>query len=189
MSADAKPLLTEEQYLKIERKAEIKSEFLNGEMFAMSGAQYAHNALVWNLIALLAQRPKTPCRGFPSDMSVHIPGTGLYTYPDVVVACGELKFRDKHVDTLLNPTLVTEVLSRSTEAYDRGRKFEHYRTIPSLKEYLLIASDRVRVDLHTRQPDDRWLQTSAGSVDDAISLTTVSSEIPLQELYRMVEFE
>jgi Uma2 family endonuclease len=189
MSADAKPFLTEEQYLEIERNAETKSEFLNGEMFAMSGAQRAHNALVWNAIGLLFQRLKTPCQGFPSDMRVHIPATGLYTYPDLVVACGELTFRDKHVDTLLNPTLIIEVLSRSTEAYDRGRKFEHYRTIPSLKEYLLIASDRVRVDLHARQPDDRWLQTSAGAIDDSIALTSVSCELPLQELYRMIEFE
>ena len=189
MSAQPNPLMTAEQYLEIERKAETKSEFYKGEMFAMAGARSAHNDLVWSLIAMLSRQIRPPCRGYPSDMRVLINDTGLYTYPDVVVVCGERKFSDHRRDTLLNPTLVIEVLSPSTEAYDRGKKFEHYASIPSLNTYVLVASDRVHVDVYVRQPDNNWLRSSAGSLDETLALSSIGCQLQLSELYAGVELD
>lgn len=189
MSAQPKHLFTEEQYLEIERKAETKSEFYNGEMFAMAGASFGHNRLVWNLIGLISRQLKPPCVGCPSDLRVRINSTGLYTYPDVVVTCGELQFADDHLDTLLNPSLVFEVLSPSTEAYDRGKKFDHYASIPSLNTYVLVSSDRVHVDVYVRQPDNNWLRTSAGKLDLTLPLRSIDCQLPLSELYSGVEFD
>jgi len=179
--------LTEEQYLEIERAAESKSEYFQGEMFAMGGAGAAHNRLVWNLIAELGPRLRSgPCQGYPSDMRVRVSATGLYTYPDVVVVCGEPRFLDDRRDTLLNPSLIVEVLSPSTEAYDRGRKFEHYRSIPSLTEYLLVASDRIHLDLYARQPAGQWLLTSAGGPEGALDLTSAGCRLAAAALYEGV---
>src|SRR5437762_9626687 len=127
MSSVPKTFLTPEQYLEIERKAEYKSEYFQGEMFAMAGASPNYNFLVANTIMAVGPKARAcSCRTSPSDMRVHIPATGLYTYPDVIVVCGQPQFRDGQPDSLLNPTLIVEVLSPSTEAYDRGRKFGHY---------------------------------------------------------------
>jgi Uma2 family endonuclease len=187
MSRQPKTLLTAEQYLEIERAAESKSEFFGGEMFAMAGAGESHNRLVWNLIALLGPQLRSgPCQGYPSDMRVRVSPTGLYTYPDVAVVCGEAQFLDGRKDTLLNPGLIAEVLSPSTEAYDRGRKFEHYRSIASLNQYLLVASERVHVDLYTRRADGQWLFTSADGADGAIDLTSVGCQVTLAALYEDV---
>src|SRR5436190_10717366 len=158
MSSVPKTFLTPEQYLEIERKAEYKSEYFRGEMFAMAGGTLAHSLLVGNVMGNLWPRARArSCRTCNSDMRVHIPATGLYTYPDVIVVCGEPQLLDGRNDTLLNPTLIVEVLSPSTEAYDRGRKFEHDRSLDSLQEYLLLSCERVSADLFTRQPDGRWL--------------------------------
>ena len=189
MSAQPNPLLTAEQYLEIERKAETKSEFYKGEMFAMAGARSAHNDLVWSLIALLSRQLRPPCRGYPSDMRVLINDTDLYTYPDVVVVCGERKFLDDTRDTLLNPGLVIEVLSRSTEAYDRGKKFEHYASIPSFNTYVLVASDRVHVDVYVRQPDNKWLRSSASSIEETLALSSIGCQLPLVELYANIDLD
>jgi Uma2 family endonuclease len=120
-------------------------------------------------------------------MRARVSATGLYTYPDVVVVCGEPQFLDERRDTLLNPSLLIEVLSASTEAYDRGRKFEHYRSIESLREYLLVASDRVHADLYTRQPDGRWLLTSAGRLEDSLELQSIGCRLALADLYEKVD--
>jgi Uma2 family endonuclease len=117
-----------------------------------------------------------------------MPATGLYAYPDVVAVCGEPRFLDDQDDTLLNPGLIVEVLSPSTEAYDRGRKFEHYTSIESLREYLLVASDRMRADLYTRQADGRWLLTSADKLEDSLALESVGSQLNLADMYEKVEF-
>jgi Uma2 family endonuclease len=190
MSSQPKPRLTEEQYLEMERAAETKSEFLDGEMFAMGGARSSHNRLVWNLIEELGPQLRSgPCRGYPSDMRVRVPSSGLYTYPDVIVVCGQPQFLDDREDTLLNPSLIVEVLSPSTEAYDRGRKFEHYKSIASLKEYLLVASDRVHLDLYTRQATGQWLLTSASGPEGAIDLGSVGCRLTTTGLYRDVGIE
>jgi Uma2 family endonuclease len=184
MSSLPKTFLTPEQYLEIERKAEFKSEYLQGEMFAMAGGSLAHNRLVFNTIAAIAPQLRAgSCQGLPSDMRVHIPATGLFTYPDVIVVCGQPQLLDGRNDTLLNPTLIIEVLSPSTEAYNRGRKFEHYRSLDSLREYLLVSSERVSVDLFTRQPDGKWLLASADRLDASLELESVGATLALADLY------
>jgi Uma2 family endonuclease len=189
MSTQAKVFLTPEQYLEIERQAERKSEYWQGEMFAMSGAAESHNLLVMNIAAQIHSQLRTrDCRIYSNDMRVRVSATSLYTYPDIVVVCGVPQFLDGRRDTLLNPTLIIEVLSPSTEAYDRGRKFEHYQSIESLKQYLLVASERVHADLFTRQPGGQWLLTSAGSIEDTLDLESVGCRITLRDSYERVEF-
>ena len=189
MSTQPKTLVTPEQYLEIERRAEYKSEYYAGETFAMAGAGWNHNRIVANAIVQfsLALRSR-PCHVTPSDMRVRVSTTGLFTYPDVVVVCGEPEFLDERRDTLLNPTLIVEVLSPTTEAYDRGRKFEHYRSIDSLSEYLLVTSDRVHVDLYTRQPGGQWLLTSASTLEEQIELKSAGCRLAISDLYEKLEF-
>ena len=139
-------LLTPEAYLTLEESAPEKNEYVDGEIFAMTCASEPHNLIVVNTVRELGnQLKKRPCKVYASDMRVKVSPTGLFTYPDVVVVCGQAQFDDSHRDTLLNPTLIVEVLSESTEAYDRGRKFEHYRKLESLAEYVLIAQHRLHV--------------------------------------------
>ncbi len=188
MSTLPKTYLTPEQYLEIERKAEFKSEYYQGEMFAMSGAREGHNLIVWNLAAELHRQLRAkPCRAYINDMRVRVNATGLYTYPDVAAVCGEPQFLDDTRDTLLNPSLIVEVLSPSTEAYDRGRKFEHYRSVESVSEYLMLASERVSAELYTRQPDGRWLLTAAAHMEDSLDLQSVGAHLSLADLYEKVD--
>jgi len=187
VSTDTKTFLTPEQYLEIERKAEFKSEYYNGEMFATSGVGLAHNRLVTALIGELGQQLRhSPCEVLGSDMRVAVRATGLYTYPDASVCCGGPQLLEGQMDTLLNPTLIVEVLSPSTEAYDRGRKFEHYRSMDSFTAYLLVASDRIHVDLFTRQPDGRWILTSADRLEDVVDLQAIGCRLSLADLYEKV---
>jgi Uma2 family endonuclease len=188
MATQPKTYLTPEQYLEIERKAEFKSEYYQGEMFAMSGAREGHNLIVWNLAAELHRQLRAkPCRAYINDMRVRVNATGLYTYPDVAAVCGEPQFLDENRDTLLNPSLIVEVLSPSTEAYDRGRKFEHYRSVESVSEYLLVSSERVSAELYTRQPDGRWLLTAAAHMEDSLDLQSVGAQLSLADLYEKVD--
>ena len=190
MSTQPKTYLTPEQYLEIERRAEYKSEYYQGEMFAMSGATREHNLIVASIVAsLYSQLRSSPCETYPSDMRVHVRDTGLYTYPDVVIACQEPRFLDGQLDTLVNPTLLVEILSPSTEAYDRGRKFDHYQSIESLRQYLLVASDRIHADLYTRQPDGGWLLTSADGPAGTLALASVNCQIALADVYEKVDLE
>ena len=148
--------LTPEAYLAIERQAAYKSEYFNGEMFAMAGASPHHVLIVTNVASELRwQLKKRLCTVFSTDLRVKVSTTGLYTYPDVTVVCGQPQFDDEHQDTLLNPTLIVEVLSQSTKDSDRGEKFEQYRTLESLREYILIAQNRCHVEQFVRQPDNR----------------------------------
>jgi Uma2 family endonuclease len=173
--------------LSIERRAEIKSEYLNGEIFAMVGASREHNLIVANLTRELSQQLKgKPCELYPNDMRVRIPATGLYTYPDVVVVCGEPSFEDEHVDTLLNPTLIIEVLSASRESYDRGKKFSHYQTVVSLVEYLLVTQDEYRVEQFVKQSDAHWLYSDARTREGALALTSIQCVLALKEVYDKV---
>jgi len=188
LSTQPKPFLTPEQYLEIERQAEYKSEYYQGETFAMAGASFLHTVLVGNLVAMLHQQlRRRPCRVCPVDLRVRVSATGLYTYPDVTVVCGEPRLLDPRNDTLLNPTFIAEILSPSTEGFDRGRKFEHYRSIESLSEYLLVAQDRVHADLYTRQPDGRWLLSEAGRLEDTLDLSSIGCRLSLADLYEKVD--
>lgn len=187
MSTLAKTLLTPEQYLEIERKAEFRSEYYQGEMFAMAGGTGTHTELSDNLIALLLQKLRGgPCRAWSQNMRVQVSATGLYAYPDVVVGCRERKFVDASRDTLLNPVLIIEVLSDSTEAYDRGKKFTHYRTLESLQEYVLVSQDRVQVERYKRQPGDEWLLTAVSRLEDTIHLDSVGCHLLLSDIYEEV---
>ena len=178
--------LNEEGYLALERAAESKSEFYDGRMVAMAGAKGPHNIVAFNASGSIWSRLTGSCSGYTSDMKVRVPA-GFNFYPDVTISCGAPRYHDSGNDILLNPVLIVEVLSPSTEAFDRGRKFELYRAIPSLRAYLLIAQDRVQVDLYLRQDDNRWLLTSASSLDDTLDLSEpIHCQIPVSELYRNV---
>lgn len=184
MSVEPHRRVSIEDYLAAERRAETKSEYLDGEVFAMSGASRSHNLVALNAAAALhGQLKGRPCETYAGDMRVHIPATGLYTYPDVTVVCGEPRFDDSELDTLLNPTLLIEVLSPSTEGYDRGKKFAHYRTLESLREYVLVAQEEARVELFTRQDDGHWLLSEASRLDEAIPLASIGCELRLADVY------
>jgi len=189
-SARERTPLTAADYLAIERQAQYKSEFYNGEMFAMSGASRRHNLIVLNIGGeLRAQLRQSPCEVYVSDMRVKISHTGAYTYPDVVVACAEPRFEDAVVDTLLNPTVLIEVLSPSTADYDRGGKFERYRTLPSLQAYLLVAQERCHVVHYRRQSDHTWLLAETNDPQDSITIPAIGCTLLLSEIYARVQFE
>ena len=189
MSAVPKPFLNPQEYLSRERRAETKSEYLRGEMFAMSGASREHNLIVGNVSRELGQQLRQrPCEVYQADMRVKVSSTGLYTYPDVTVVCGEPQFEDGEVDTLLNPTVLVEVLSPSTADYDRGGKFAHYRRLASLQEYVLISQDRPLVEHYVRQDSDQWLLTEQRGLEDMLVLPSIGCQIPLAEIYLKIRF-
>ncbi|MDR3637375.1 MAG: Uma2 family endonuclease [Isosphaeraceae bacterium] len=186
-TAPLNPRLTPEEYLVLERKAEFKSEYDNGYVYAMSGASRKHNLVAGNLYREISTQLRgRPCESFMSDMRVRANATGLFSYPDLAVVCGEPRFLDKEVDTLLNPTVIVEVLSPSTEVYDRGRKFAHYRRMRSLQEYVLIAQDKVLVERYTRQGEEDWLLTELSRLDDVLRLDSIGCQVPPREIYERV---
>ncbi|MGH9949189.1 MAG: Uma2 family endonuclease [Pyrinomonadaceae bacterium] len=189
MSAIPKIKMSPTEYLKFERKSEIRHEYFDGEIFAMAGAKRNHNKVTTNLGGLIWQHLKgKDCESYSSDMRVYVPISGLYTYPDIVVVCGEPQFQDDVPDTLLNPTLLIEVLSDSTEGYDRGRKFQHYRSIESLREYVLVSQDHARIEKYVRQGDGFWVLSEAIGVESAITLESIACPIPLAEVYDKIDF-
>ena len=188
MSSQTKQHYTPEEYLALERQAQYKSEYYAGEIFAMAGASRWHNLIVTNVVRELSLQLKgRPCTTYPSDMRVKISPTGLYAYPDVTVVCGEARFDDTQQDTLLNPTLIVEVLSDSTEAYDRGGKFAHYRKLDSLMAYVLITQTKPHIEHYVRQPDNRWLLSEADSIHDTIHLPAIDCHLALAEVYDKVD--
>ena len=188
MSTSAKTLITEAEYLAAERQSALRSEFYQGEMFALAGANRRHNRIVTNLVtALDNQLRERPCNVYSTDMRVKIESTGLLTYPDVVVTCGEELFIDDKMDVLLNPLVIIEVLSDSTEAYDRGRKFEHYQTIPSLSTYALVTQNSPRIEQYARQQDRVvWIYSEAHGAEARISLAAISCDLKLEDVYSKV---
>jgi Uma2 family endonuclease len=188
MAAQAIPLLTVDQYLEIERAAETKSEFHNGRMYAMSGGTFPHSRLGMNAgAALNVALKKGPCFVNSSDLRVR--AGQIHTYPDVSVVCGEPKLADNYRDTLLNPTLVIEVLSPSTEAYDRGFKFAQYRQVESLQEYVLVSQTEPRIEIFRRQPNNEWLLSEAVGLDARCHFHSVKCEIDLADVYDKVSFD
>ncbi len=190
MQAQLKPYISPKDYLALERQAETKSEYWNGQIYAMSGASESHNIIVFNLAVTLGTQIKgRPCKAYASDMRVKVNPTGLYTYPDVSVVCGKAEFDELRKDNLLNPTVIFEVLSPSTEAYDRGKKFDHYRRLESLQDYLLVAQDSVMILHYARQADDddRWMLTGYYGLNTVASIESIGCELPLAEVYDKVE--
>ena len=184
MSAESISPMTIEEYLAGERTSPAKHEFLNGQVYALAGASRNHNLIVANLIAELhSQLKQRSCTVFPSDLRIKISATGLYTYPDVSVVCGETWFDDSHQDTLLNPTLIIEVLSPSTEHYDRGGKFQHYRQIPSLREYLLVAQEPYHIEHYSRQAANQWLLSEIDDPQAVLELRSIQCRLTVQEVY------
>lgn len=187
VSTDAKTFLTPEEYLAIERVSERKSEYRAGEIFDMSGATEPHNLISANaLTSLHHQLRKRPCKVYPGDLRIKVNAAGLYTYPDVTVLCGEAVFDDNQTDTLTNPTVIIEVLSPSTEAYDRGQKFEYYRKLESLAEYVLVSPDKRHVEVFTRRPEGRWLLTETSS--GIARLQSIKCRLALDDIYDKVDF-
>jgi Uma2 family endonuclease len=188
MSSNPRTLLTEEEYLALERRAAFRSEFHRGETFVMAGASRQHNRIVTNLVtALDNQLRKRPCNVYSNDMRVKIPDTRLFTYPDLVVTCGKEEFADDQQDTLLNPLVILEGLSDSTEAYDRGKKFEHYQNIGSLSTYVLVAQDSRRVEKYVRQEDGwAWIYTESHGADAVVEIEAITCDLKLQDVYAKV---
>ncbi|MDE0324872.1 MAG: Uma2 family endonuclease [Candidatus Poribacteria bacterium] len=184
----AQAFLSPEEYLARERKALTKSEYRNGQLYALPGASRKHNIIAVHVSGeLYMQLKERSCEIYTNDMRVKVSSAGLYTYPDVVVVCDEPHFEDTHFDTLLNPTVLIEVLSPSTAAYDRGEKFASYQKLDSLCEYVLISQDRVRVEYYLRQ-EQTWDLTEFHSLSDVFRLVSIACELSLQAIYAKVQF-
>lgn len=189
MASLRKELYSPEVYLARDREAEEKSEYWDGYVYTMPGANRRHNVIVSNVgTTLNVQLAAKPCEVYPSDMRVRIPRSHRYLYPDVTVVCGEPRFEDERIDILVNPTVVVEVLSESTERFDRGKKFDTYRQLDSLQVYVLIAQDEPHVYLYTRQTDGGWLFTEATALAAVLPLAPIGCELSLADVYRKVQF-
>jgi Uma2 family endonuclease len=181
-------LYTSAEYLEFERLSEVKHELIGGEIFEMAGAVKRHNQISSNIIRLLGnQLLERDCNAFSSDMRVKITSAGNYTYPDVVAVCGEEVYEDETEDTLLNPQLIIEVLSKSTEGYDRGAKFEYYQTIESFTEYVLITQEPFRVEQYVRKNKNEWTYLEFRKPEDIVKLISIDCEISLQDIYHKIQ--
>jgi Uma2 family endonuclease len=190
MARQEKPRYTAEEYLALERASSEKNEFAFGEIYAMGGASAKHVAIVTNIAGeLRSQLRRRPCHVYSADLRLCVDAKRRYTYPDVVVVCGQPQFLDKELDTLLNPDLIVEVLSESTRNYDRGDKFQQYRGIPSFREYLLVDQAKAHVERYTKQGDGTWSLWETDSLSEAVRLESVGAVLPLSEIYFKIDFE
>jgi Uma2 family endonuclease len=181
--------VTPEEYLAAERLSETRSEYLDGGVYPMPGGSANHTRIVLNVSTELNnQLGERPCDVFPIDMKVRMPGSNKFFYPDVTAVCGELQYHDERKDIITNPDLVIEVLSPSTEAFDRGAKFEAYRTVESLKEYVLISQDKPLVEQYVRNGDGSWKFTEAVGVESSLTLPSIECTLNLAAVYKRVEF-
>jgi Uma2 family endonuclease len=188
MSAVPITKLSEEDNLALERSASIKSEYYRGEMFAIAGTGNNHNIITANVIITIGSfLTGKGCTIYPSDMRLHIPEDSLYTYPDAMVVCGQKQFKDEKKDTILNPVLIVEVLSPTTEAYDRGEKFRLYRSIPNLQEYLLVDSQRFSIEKSQRNEEGNWVLTDTQHTGSSLHLTSIDLQLKLQDVYAGVK--
>jgi Uma2 family endonuclease len=189
-SSFALPVFTPKEYLSLERFSEIRHEYLDGFVYAMAGESPEHSTICFNLAGSLhGQLNGTPYRGFSPNMKVRAGKKGLYAYPDLMVVCGDPAFHDKQRDVITNPTVIFEVLSRSTEAYDRGEKFLRYRTeIETLQDYILVSQDQPRIEHFSRQPDGTWSQAEVNGLAEILSLTSIDCRIALEDVYSRISF-
>lgn len=184
----ARKTFTESEYLELERNADFKSEYYNGEIFAMAGATLIHNKIVSNLIFLLNQFLKDkPCDVYPSDLRLQVEKSGLYTYPDITIVCGKTELLDNKFDTLKNPTVLIEVLSDSTEKYDRGQKFSFYREIPSLKEYILVSSKTMKIEKFKRLEDGNYLYIESNE-HQPFPIDSINMNLNLEDVYNKIDW-
>lgn len=184
-----KKRFTPEEYLAMQEGSETRSEYYNGEIFDMVGATINHSRIVGNLVVTLGTHLRDgPCEVLATDMKLLVKASGLYTYPDVLVICGEAETALDRDDIVTNPVLLVEVLSPSTRAYDRKQKAEFYKQIPSLQEYLLVDSERPRVECLRRGAKDEWRKETAIGLDAEIGLASVDCALPLSEIYRKVSW-
>ena len=189
MSSAPSGLLSPAEYLARERAVDFKSEYYRGEMFAMAGANRRHVRICLNLTSRIDEQLRgSSCEVFNSDMRVKVSQTGLYTYPDVSIACGDIQFEDAEEDTLLNPCVIFEVLSRSTEQRDRGWKFDQYIKLPSMVEYVLVSQEQPLVERFLRQEGGNWLLQRLNDLDGVLRLASTKVELPLREIYRDIAF-
>lgn len=187
MQAARKVRWTEDEYLERERRSATRNEFYDGEIFAMAGARLRHNTICANAVAELRRLVRErPCRTFTSDQRIHVAATGLYTYADAGVVCGKPQMHKSDSLTLLNPLVLVEVLSKSTESYDRGEKLEQYRNIPSVREILLVSAHEPRIDHHHRLETGQWLLTTLRS--GALELPSLGGPVFLDEVYQKIDF-
>ena len=188
-SVAARTYLSPEEYIALERKATLKSEYLSGEIVAMSGASDTHNLITMNTsTALYNQLADRGCRVYASDMRVGVSAGVSYFYPDIAVTCNKPRFEDDVFDTLINPQVIIEVLSDSTACYDRGEKFIRYRQLESLQEYILISQDKVRIEHYLRQ-GKQWIPSEFNALEDVLPLVSIDAELSLNQIYRFVELE
>jgi len=189
MSSAAKAKITVQEYLAMERVSEIKHEFYDGDIFDMTGGTPAHSLIASNIIREAGNALKSrPCVVFNSDLRVKVNPSGLYTYPDVTIVCGQQQFDDDQRDTLVNPTVIVEVLSKSTAIYERGAKSKQFRKIESLQALILVEQDSPVVEVYRRQPEGNWLLTEATDLSESIAIQPLGISIPLSEIYRNVTF-
>jgi len=189
MAAHPQPRLSPEQYLELERAAPFRSEYYDGHMYAMSGSSYAHVLISRNLSFALHGVIGRRCEVLTNDLRLRISPKGLYTYPDIVVVCGEPKFADDQKDTLLNPALIIEILSPSTEAHDRGFKAAQYRTIESLQEHALVSQTEPRVELFRRHSGGDWLFSESTGIESTCRFASVDCAVALADIYNKVALE
>lgn len=181
--------ISQEEYLEMERTALDKHEYYQGEVFAMSGASLRHNRISVNTLTDLANKLKDKSgQPYGSDMRIHIPKNTLYTYPDISIICGDAELTDDKFDTATNPSVIIELLSKSTRNYDRFEKFSLYREIASLKEYILVDTLRIHVEKHIRNADNSWQLTDFYSLDDSFTLSSVNVTVCLADIYMGISF-
>jgi Uma2 family endonuclease len=189
MTTETVTRVTPDEYLAAERLSEYRSEYLDGGVYPVTGASTNHSRIVLDLGAELSSQSRgRGCEVFVIDMKVRLPGSRKFFYPDVVVVCGELQYHDSRKDIITNPDLVVEVLSPSTEAFDRGAKFEAYQTIDSLKEYLLVSQDKPRVEQFVRNGDGKWTYAAAEGLESSLALPSIECTLNLSAVYKRVEF-
>ena len=190
MTARPIPHITEEEYLQRERASIIKHEYYAGHSYAMAGASEQHNLIAMNVAALLCIHLRgSSCRAYPSDMCLKVVTTGLNTYPAFTVVCGSSQFvNPEKRDTLINPTVIIEILSPSIESYDRGVKFQHYRTIETLREYILISQDKYYIERYIRQENNEWILSDAVGIEATLPIIAIQANMPLAEIYEQVTF-
>jgi len=194
--AQTQTVYTAEDYLALERQSDERHQYVDGQLYAMAGESPAHSAICFNLIAILGTQLRgTRCRGYSPNMKIRSgplqrdQHSGMFSYADVTVVCGEPRFHDEHRDVLLNPTVLVEVLSPGTEVFDRGEKFRRYRThLESLSDYVLVSQDQPFVERFLRQPAGQWLYSSVEGLDASLSLESIDCRLPLVEVYERVSF-